>query len=43
VISDKAFRKIRPSQQDILREDHGGVTVEDFNRLKQDGLDQADE
>ena len=45
VISDKAFRKIRLSQRDILGEgDDGskqsgdGFSVEDFDRLKQEGL-----
>lgn len=47
VISDEAFRRIRLSQQDILGKDHGGskqgFSIEDFNRLKQDGLGEIDE
>jgi len=46
LISDRAFRNIRLSQHDILGEDydgskHGGegFSVEDFDRLKQKGLD----
>jgi len=46
VISDRAFRQIRLSQRDILGADPGGsnqsregFSVEDFNRLKQEGLD----
>jgi len=50
IVSDDDFRKIRLSQQDIVGGDGGstardreGFSVGDFNGLKQNGLDGADE
>ncbi|MBC8871011.1 MAG: Gldg family protein [Planctomycetes bacterium] len=49
LISDRDFRNIRLSQHDVLDEDHDGskqdgegFSVEDFDRLKQQGLDSTD-